>query len=458
MEAVDAVVAHQGLITLLPTVLVLVLAVTLRRPIEALLLGAIVGIIILNGSDFVTVTAATTMRVLQDDDLVWVILVCGAMGSLIGLFIRTGSLASFTELLAKRAQSKSSTLLATWFLGIALFVDDYLNSITLGAAMRKLADKYKISREMLAYVIDSTAAPVSVLIPLSTWGFFFSKQLEDAGLAADGEGWMTYVSGIPYMLYPWIAVIMVPLVIYGKIPLFGPMKKAELRAASGQCIPPGAEHVEAANEFVVEKPDIKRYTSLFVVPMIALVGFTVWYDMDFLPAIYMTLALTIIIIIATRLLDHHDTLHTAVEGFKSMLEALAIIFAAYVLKDINDQLGFTTYILEATRPFMSANTLPFIIFAVMGVIAFATGSSWGMFVIAMPVIAELTAATDSNIALVVGAALSASTFGSHACLYADATVLTAQSSGCTALQHALTQLPYALIAATISLIGFALLA
>lgn len=449
---------HHGPVTLIPTAIVLVIAIWLRRPIEALLIGAIAGIIMLNGADFIPVTAETTLRVLQDEDLVWVILVCGAMGSLIGLFIRTGALAAFVDLLITRIKSRFSALLATWALGIALFVDDYLNSITAGAAMRGITDKYKVSREMLAYVIDSTAAPISVLIPLSTWGVFFASVLESTGAAEDGQGLYAYISGIPYMLYPWIAVILVPLVASGKVPVFGPMKKAEKRAfETGVCTPPGAEHVQKSNQAIVEKEGIKRNPWLFFLPLASLVGFTIYYDLDFLPAVYVTLVLMLIFILATRMLDHHDAFDTIIDGFKIMVEALAIIFAAYMLKDVNGQLGLTNYILELTQPYMTAKTLPFIIFGVMGLVAFATGSSWGMFVIALPVIAELTRATGADMALVIGATLSASTFGSHACLYSDATVLTAQSCGTTSMQHAVTQLPFALLAAALSLVGFAIL-
>jgi Na+/H+ antiporter NhaC len=452
-------ILHHGPITLLPTAIVLVIAVLLKRPIEALLIGAVSGIIMLNGGDFVTVTAETTLRVLQDEDLVWVILVCGAMGSLIGLFIRTGALAAFVDILIARIKGRFSALMATWALGIALFVDDYLNSITAGAAMRGITDKYKVSREMLAYVIDSTAAPISVLIPLSTWGVFFASVLESTGAAPDGEGMTAYISGIPYMFYPWIAVILVPLVAAGKIPLLGPMKTAERRALdTGMCTPPGAEHIEKTNQSIQEKQGVRRNSLLFLLPMVSLVGFTLYYDLDFLPAVFVTLALTTVVILATRLLDHHDTFDTIIDGFKLMVEALAIVFAAYMLKDVNGQLGLTNYILELTQPYMSASTLPFIIFGVMGFVAFATGSSWGMFVIALPVIAELTRATGADLALVIGATLSASTFGSHACLYSDATVLTAQSCGTTSIQHAFTQLPYALLAAALSLFGFWLLA
>jgi len=239
----------------------------------------------------------------------------------------------------------------------------------------------------------------------------------------------------------------------------GPMKKAETRAMEhGKCIPPGAEHIHKAHLAIQERHDVKKQTWLFVLPLITLVGLTLYFDLEFLRATIATLGLTIAAILIFQVLDLHDTFDTVLEGFKTMIEPLAIIFTAYMLKDVNEALGLTTYIIELTQPYMTASTLPFIIFGVMGVIAFATGSSWGMFVIALPIIAELALATDANIPLVIGATLSASTFGSHACLYADATVLTAQSCGTTAIQHALTQLPYALLAAALSLIGFAILA
>ncbi|WP_417461911.1 Na+/H+ antiporter NhaC family protein [Kordiimonas sp.] len=460
METADALqsVSHMGPLSLIPTLLVLVIAVWIKRPIEALLAGAIMGVIMLNGTATVGAFADMAVRTLQDDDLAWIILVCGGMGSLIGLFIRTGSLHAFMERVTRRVTTRFGALLATWLMGIALFVDDYLNSITVGAAMRKITDKFKISREMLAYVIDSTAAPVSVIIPISTWAVFFGTILVDVGMAEEGHGIMAYISGIPYMLYPWIAVLMVPLVASGKIPLLGPMKAAELRAAGGQSIPPGAEHIHKAHLAIQERKGVNRKISLFVLPLLTLVGLTLYFDLEFLRATIATLGLTALAVLVFKILDLHDTFDTVIEGFKTMIEPLAIIFAAYMLKDVNGSLGLTTYILELTQPFMTAQTLPFIVFGVMGLIAFATGSSWGMFVIALPIIAELAIATDANIPLIIGATLSASTFGSHACLYADATVLTAQSCGCTSIQHALTQLPYAFLAALLSLIGFAFLA
>ena len=457
-------VASYGFLSVIPTLSVLILAITIHRPIEALLFGAVVGQIILSvvnhvgPTDTIIAYSAATLHALMDEDLAWVVLVCGAMGALIGLLVRTGSVTVFMDVVAKRVHSRSGAIVATWLMGIAVFVDDYLNAIAVGSTMKRLTDRYKVSREMLAYVIDSTAAPVSVIIPISTWAVFFAKILEDVHLAPAGEGLYAYISGIPYMLYAWLAVLVVPLVALGKLPLIGPMKAAEARAQAGHCVPPRAGKLAVDKHPIEEKHDGKRSLWMFVLPIAGLVAATLYFDLEFLPAIYTTLSLTLIAILVLRFLDHHDAFDTVLDGFRTMIEPLAIIFSAYVLKEINGQLGLTEYVLQLALPYMNAQTLPLIIFAIMGLVAFGTGSSWGMFVIALPVIAELAIQTDANIPLVIGATLSASTFGSHACLYADATVLTSHSCGCTSLQHALTQLPYAVITAVISLIGFAILA
>ena len=455
----SAELVNSGAISFLPTLLVLIMAVLIRRPIEALFTGVVVGIFILHGTKTISALSETAIRTLQDEDLIWIILVCGGMGALIGLFLRTGSLYAFMDKVSNHVKTRFGAVIATWFMGILLFVDDYLNSITVGAAMSHITDKFKISREMLAYIVDSTAAPVSVIIPISTWAVFFGTILENVNLADEGGGLWVYINAIPYMLYPWIAIIMVPIVASGKIPLIGPMKSAEKRALiDGQPLPPGGEHIHGAKQAIVEREGVKRNGWLFSLPLISLVGFTLYFDMEFLHATLATLGLTTFIILSLRILDMHDTFDTLMNGFKTMIDPLLIIICAFMLKDVNDQLGLTSYILDLTKVYMTAETLPFIVFFIMGLIAFATGSSWGVFVIALPIIAELSVSTGANIPLVIGATLSASTFGSHACLYADATVLTAQSCGTSSIQHAFTQLPYAIIAALLSLVGFAIIA
>ena len=448
-----------GAIALVPTLCVFVLAVATRRPIESLIAGSLVGLVILHGTGFIGGFAETSVRVMTDADVAWVILVCGFMGGLIGVLIRTGSTRAFTEAMGRRVQSAKGALGATWLLGIFLFVDDYLNSLAAGSAMRKLTDAYRVSREKLAYVVDSTAAPISVIIPFSTWGVFFAGLIVANGIAPEGEGLDTYISAIPYMLYAWVAVLLVPLVIFGVIPSLGAMKAAEHRAATtGETVPPDAAHIEQANESIQPREDIPPRMTLFVAPMLLLVLATLYFDKDFLIGIYVTLGGTAAYILATRMMSLHDTFDTIIDGFKTMIEPLAVLVAAFILKDVNDALGIAEYVVATMQPLLTAQSLPAVVFVSMALVSFLTGSNWGVFVIVLPIVTALTNHLGADMTLVIGATLSASTFGSHACFYSDATVLTAQASGCTPMQHALTQIPYALIGALITVAGFLALA
>jgi Na+/H+ antiporter NhaC len=447
-----------GALVLIPTLLVFALAIITHRPIESLVVGSLIGLGMAHGTGFITGFADTSLRVMMDETVAWVILVCGFMGSLIALLIRTGATGAFTGRMTEWVRSRQSSLFVTWVLGLIMFVDDYLNSLAVGSAMRNLTDKYRVSREMLSYVIDSTAAPISVIVPLSTWIIFFAALLEDNGIAAEGEGIITYIRAIPYMLYPWIAVLLVPLVIRGMVPPLGAMKKAEARAVeTGACVPPDAAHIEQANQSIVAKEGDNPRFSLFVVPMLSLIGFTLYFDLDFLKGIYVSLGATVIYILATKTLDTHDTFDTVIDGFKTMIEPLGVLVAAFILKDVNDVLGLAPYVIETIQPLMTANSLPAVIFVTMALVSFTTGSNWGVFVIVLPIVTALGNILNADMTLVIGATLSASTFGSHACFYSDATVLTAQASGCTPFQHAVTQIPYALIAAVASVIGYLLL-
>ncbi len=444
-----------GILTLIPTAVVFALAVWSRRPIESLVCGAIVGLVMLHGGGFINGFAESSVRVMTDEDVAWVILVCGFMGSLIGLLMRTGASAAFTHTLAARVSSARSALMATWGMGIAMFVDDYLNSLAVGSAMRDVTDKYRVSREKLSYVVDSTAAPISVIIPFSTWGAFFAGLLVANGFAEEGQGLSVYISAIPYMLYAWIAVLLVPIVVAGWVPALGPMKTAEIRAQqTGLMVPPEADCIEEANNAIEPRAGVPGRASMFVVPMVVLVTATLWFDKDFLTGIYVTLAITVLAILGLRILDVQDTFQTVINGFKTMIEPLGVLVAAFIFNDVNTALGLADYIVVTITPYLTPELLPVIIFCTMGLVSFMTGSNWGVFVIVLPIVATLATNLDADMALVIGATLSASTFGSHACFYSDATVLSAQATGCTPMQHALTQLPYALIAAAITVIAY----
>ena len=457
-------------ISLIPPVVVLMLAIWLRRPILSLLLGSISGLILLkpNLENMLSKLADISLSVMADETIGWLILVCGSFGALIALLVRTGGASAFGKASLRLTKGRKSSLFMTFILGVVIFIDDYLNALTVGESMKRVTDKYKVSREMLAYVVDSTAAPICVLVPLSTWAVFFGSLLVDNGIAATGEGISVYASAIPYMLYPLLSIAMVVLVILGIMPIFGPMKKAEQYAVTGSANHTkhvDHTHVHTSDDYAVQaiEDEFKHASSNgklhnFLVPILLLIAFTIYFDIDVWKGLIATLAITLPYYGIQKLMPLSEMMEQMFEGFKSMLPAIGTVIAAFIFKDVCDQLLLSQFVIDSLKGYMTPQMLPAIVFMSMAILAFATGSSWGIFAVTIPIVMPLAQSMDANIPLVIGALLSASSFGSQACFYSDSTVLAAQGSGCGLVSHAVTQLPYALIAAALAFVGFILIA
>jgi Na+/H+ antiporter NhaC len=470
-------------ISLIPPVVVMAVAIWLKRPILSLVVGAVAGLLMLFPTqpfELLNTFAEISTSVMQDETIGWLILVCGGFGSLIGLLIHTGGAVAFGRSASKLATGPRSSMFMTFVLGCIIFIDDYLNALSVGEAMKRVTDKYKISRQMLAYIVDSTAAPICVIIPISTWAIFFGGLLENNKVAEAGQGVDVYMQAIPYMLYPWLAVLMVLLVTLKIMPAIGPMKKAELAAQNGtpmdmlpdvgveasashhpiqgQDVPAGDQYAVHAMEQEFEDSNKQGKLRNFIVPMLMLIGFTIYFDIDVLKGLLVTLVLTLAFYSYQRLMPLGEMMEVMMNGFKTMLPAICTVIAAFVFKDVCDKLLLPQYVIENLTPYMTAQMLPAIVFLAMAILSFATGSSWGIFAVSIPIVMPLAYAVEADIPLVIGALLSASSFGSQACFYSDSTVLAAQGSGCNLVSHAVTQLPYTLIAATLAFIGFILIA
>ena len=430
-----------GAVSLIPTALVLLLAIWSHRTLESVICGAILAFLIMDGWQFADRLAVVTTQVLADESTAWVLLVCGLYGSFIALLVKGGGAYAFGEWLAPKLQGKRSSLLATWLLGLAIFLDDYLNSLTVGATMKSVTDRFKTSREMLAYVVDSTAAPMCLLIPISSWGVYFAGLLEKNGVAESGQGIALFVESIPYMFYPLLAIVVVPLVIVGAIPLMGAMRTAEARAE------------ELGDLGVVEDPLLAveasetATMSVFFLPIGALLFFTIMPSVDLLRGVILGIIVTLLQYSVLRVMPMTTLLDTCVDGVKSMLPVLAMLLALFVFVEANQAIGLTDYVIARIEPYLSAALLPVLMFIVILLVACTTGSNWGVIAIAMPVAFPLAEAFDVPMPLMIGALLSASCLGSHACFYSDSTILSAQGAGCKTHDHAITQLPYALIGA-----------
>lgn len=445
-----------GFASTLPALLTLCVAVFSKRSLEAIFAGIIAGLIMLNPLGVVSRLGELSVGVVTNETIAWIVLVCGMMGGLITILERGGSVVSFGEILARRIRTRRGTMLTTCTLGILVFIDDYLNSLAVSASMKSLTDKYKISREKLAYLVDSTAAPVCILVPISTWAVYFAALLEENGAAEAGRGMSLYIESIPFMAYGWVALLVVFLVAGGLIGNLGAMKQAEARAQRGETVPPGV----AMDGF--DTSGIKKVSPVvglinFLLPMAVLVGASIYFDIDLLLGALTASLFTMVLYFWQNLLNFGQLVDSMLDGFKVMLHPVAVVCAGFMLKDVNDQLGMTPYIIDMLSPYLSRELLPALVFAVMAVVVFATGSSWGVFVVSLPIVIPTAQSLDMSMPLTVGALLSASAFGSHACFFSDSTVLSAQGSGCTSVQHAWTQIPYAVLGGVIAFAVFLVL-
>ena len=446
-----------GWVSLLPTALVLVFALATHRTVEALVAGTIAGALLIAPTQVVEKTIEISMTVMMDETIAWIILATGLMGGLIAMLEKGGSILSFSNTIVSKVKSRKHVMLMTFVLGLVIFIDDYLNAIAISSSMKKVTDTYKISREKLAYLVDSTAAPICILVPISTWAIFFSSLLEANGAAEEGSGLGAYMSAIPYMAYGWVTLLIVLLVALEKLPDFGAMKQAEKRAIEGQVKPDDSPEEELSIDSVPITSPMMGLVN-FLSPMVVLVAASWLYGLDLLAGVVISLLFTLCLYSLQNLVPMNTLFNSIWEGLKVMILPLATVVGGFMLKTVNDSLGLTEFVLETVGPYLSADYFPALIFVITGGLVFASSSSWGTFAVAMPIILPLADQLGVPLHLTIAAMLSASAAGSHSCFFSDSTVLSAQGSGCSAIQHARTQFPYALIGIVATVVFFILVA
>ncbi len=455
--------ANFGALCTIPALLMIVYIFATKRIIEALTIGAVVGFIMCSspGDNVLATFSESLLNTMMSEDIAWLIIVCGLMGGIISLIERSGGAYAFGQWASARAKTEKTALIWTWILGCIIFIDDYLNSMTVGSCMAPLTDKHKTPREMLAYVCDSTAAPLCVLIPITTWAVFCGRILVANGWQdGDASEVAMFVKTIPYNLYAWIAALIVPLVIIGVIPKIGPMKAAYKRVADGGPLAPeGSDKISilaSDKEGEMEIPKNPHMFNFFV-PIIVLVVATIIFDTDMEMGVLTTVAVMFVMYMAQNLMSAMEFWDIIIKGIQNMILPLMLMVMAFVFADMNETIGFTAWCIESATHVMTPATAPMIIFLVLACTEFITGTNWGMYVIALPIIIPLAINIGVSMPLVVGACISAGVFGSHICFYSDATVLTSAACGCDNFRHAFTQMPFGIMAAILSFIGYAIM-
>lgn len=453
--------AGLGILSMLPVALALVLAFFTRDAVFSLLIGCIVGVVF-QGFDPATGMSKLFQSALGNGDFIWVMMIEIGVGVLVAFYMRAGVISAFTEWVSTKIRTRRTASGFAWLMGVFVFFSDYFSPLFSGPIARPLTDKHKVSREMLAYLLDSGSAPVCTLIPLSGWAVYI------AGLLGQGygpiktveQGTEVFIKAIPYNLYGWFAVILAGLIAFRIVPNFGPMKKAEDRAFNeGKVLRDGAVPL-TGEEMDMIKPTEGKKTNLFVylfMPVLIILGValgtffilgsTKILEAFFAAVIYQAIAMSI----GKYFKSVKDGMTVAANGIKAVFPAILILAMAYCINSVSKSLGAQQYIISITKDWMTAGLLPLIAFITGGLISFFTGTSWGTYAIlipfAMPVAMSLSGGEVTTVVLAtVGAVVGGGLMGDHCSPLSDTTCLSSFGAGSDHIDHVSTQLPYALAA------------
>uniref|UniRef100_A0A7C5VLZ9 Na+/H+ antiporter NhaC family protein n=1 Tax=Fervidobacterium thailandense TaxID=1008305 RepID=A0A7C5VLZ9_9BACT len=499
---------HYGWLSLLPPVLTVVLALLTKEVIFSLFSGVFVGYLIVNNWNPVMALIGATDGIansLNDGWNIRIILFCALLGAFVGLVQATGAAAAFGKWMASKVRSRKGIQIVTWLFGLFIFIDDYFNSLTIGTVMRPVTDEQKVSRAKLAYILDSTAAPVSVLAPISSWVVTVMSIIgKSDGFEKLGVSEFTFfILLIPINLYALLAILMVlQSIIFGD---FGPMKKSEDRAINGLGLynPDYGQPAGEIKEEIVVKERARAIDMVF--PILVLVGLAVIFfpvttylgsidgeniktfseavksmslkdafnntdaSKALFYAVLFTLVISSIYFMFRRLLSIQKVGDAIISGIKSMVPALVILTLAWTMGGIiktNAQeggLGLSKFLSEVVvAGGFPLWLLPVVVFLISAAISFATGTSWGTFSIMIPItmpiavaLAEKFGVNVLNSALIsIGATVGGAIFGDHCSPISDTTILSSTGAGCPHLEHVATQIPYAVFVMLVSAVGY----
>ncbi len=451
-------------VSLLPPVIAIALALITKEVYSSLFIGITVGGLF--AANFKPIAAVDhivndgIIAAAADTAGIFVFLV--VLGILVALVNKAGGSAAFGKWAAVHIKSKVGASIATFILGVLIFIDDYFNCLTVGSVMRPVTDKHKISRAKLAYLIDATAAPVCMIAPISSWAAAVS---EYAGEGTDGL--TLFVQAIPYNFYSILTFVFIIALALMKFD-YGPMKLHEANAQNGDLFTTGAG--KAQEEEIVSS---KGKVIDLILPIVVLIGVCVFalvyvggiFDgLSFIDAFgntdatvglpwggLITLVLAMAYLILRRTITFKDAMECIPRGFIAMVPAILILTLAASLKNVNGLLGSDAFVSDMLGNAAALHSfLPAIIFLVAIGISFATGTSWGTFGILIPIVLAIFPVGSELGIIGMSACLAGSVCGDHCSPISDTTIMSSAGAQCNHINHVSTQLPYAITVAAIS--------
>ncbi len=491
--------------SILPPLIAILLALVFKEVISSILIGIFSGAFIMEvyNESILNAFLNAFMRSIDTyliDSLnnkghLSIILFSLLIGGMVGVISKNGGMQGVVNRIAKRANNAKNGQLATWLLGVAIFFDDYANTLVVGNTMRPVTDRLKISREKLAYIVDSTAAPMAAIAFITTWIGAELAYIESGINSIEGLNvgvYATFISSLAYSFYPILALIFILILIYtGRD--FGPMYKAEKKARAEGVRPTHYDAIEEMEEFETDvsiKP--KAYNA--IIPLIIVIVGTVagllftgyessvWADTSislgrklsttignadsYLALLWSSLAglvMAIILSVFQKLLSLDKTMHSAINGFKTMLPAIIILVLAWALALVIEEMHTADFITSLLSDSISPYLIPAFTFVLAAVVAFSTGSSWGTMAIIYPLMLptawhlsqvngvdfETSLSIFNN---VVACVLAGAVLGDHCSPISDTTILSSLASSCDHISHVKTQMPYALTVGFVALL------
>ena len=478
---------NYGILSLLPPVLAIILAIFTRQVYVSLIVGIFMGWWIINDGNLwlgFLDTVQGLVTVFEDAGNTRTIMFCALVGALIVFIQRSGGVEGFIfkiqKILDKYEAKKSGNArvivqLLAWLTGVLIFVESSVSVLTVGTLYRPIFDKLGIPREKLAYIADSSSAPSSILIPFNGWGAFIMGLLAASGFS---NPFATMIKAMAYNFYPIFALILALVIIISKKD-FGPMAKAEKRAKEeGKLLADGATPMVTDELTNIEPiPNIPYRARNMVVPigimvlmMPLMLTYTGWSAItaemankgllqkisfaigngsgstSVLVGVIVALLVSMAYYRIQGIMKMNEMVNLTIKGISGLMPLALLMLFAFAIGAVCKQLGTGIYVASIASETIPAGMIPFLIFVLSCFIAFSTGTSWGTFAIMIPIAIPLAETLDVNVYMAIAAVMGGGVFGDHCSPISDTTILSSMASASDHIDHVRTQLPYALVA------------
>ena len=425
------------IIPFLPLATLLTLALVTRKMAESMIAATAVGLILLHKTNIVEGTLDSFYETFANTSFHFCVLIVFCFGIVVKLFQESGGLLGFAEFMKRVIKGPRSALLLGWLISVALFVDEYLNALTVGFSMSKLTDSHKVPREHLALQVHMMACSLCIAVPLTSWTAFTISITETYGI-----GLMEYIQTVPMMIFPLMEIVLCLLLALGVFPKLGILKGAYGRVAGG-----GEPYkMEAGEKPLVDlgAPDENNISSpwnLFL-PLLCVIAGTLYFDKNLAIGLLLSIVCQFFLYVGQRKMTVTKFFDCFFEGAGSMLMINIIIFFGFTLSSINERLGLFDTVINLVGDTLPASLVPMLVFLLVGFCVFASGSCWIIMLITIPIFLPLAAATGASQLLTLAALMSGVGAGYTLCFYGDAVFMTTASTGVANLTITKTVMPY----------------